>query len=143
MKTIQDKLSKAEFGSRAEISQGVASGNITKYQNFVERQLTTWIREQEAREAAGTDELSRVSKRAIAKSEFHHALRTALSTTPERYPVVEKKISELYSKMKNNIDESIFYSLVLGKPIDWVLHDLEHKSVEQMILEFYSLAEYY
>ncbi len=143
LKIIHQKLSKAEFGSSAESSQGVVSGNIAKYQNFVERQITTWIREQEAREAAGTDELSRMAKRAAAKPEFLSALRAGLSSKVEIYPVVERKISEIFSKMKNNIDETVFYSLLLGKPIDWVLHDLEHKSVEQMILEFYSLAEYY
>jgi MoaA/NifB/PqqE/SkfB family radical SAM enzyme len=120
----------------------VVESNLNKFDNLVKGQWTTWANEQSEREAEGTDEASLAKRRQAAPVEFEQKLRSAYfdDTTRE---LAFNKIHALEAKVANNIDRDNFYSILLQIPTDWVAHDLEHKSADQIAEELYYRAEYF
>jgi hypothetical protein len=141
LRRIRQQLSSHRFSLPAGSDRALCEGNILKYFNLVNGQISTWIREQEDRERRGTDAASLRLARRRSKSELMDRLKAAIPE--EKLGSAVHKLSFVENGVSNNVTSEDFYHYLAQAPLDWLIHDLEHKSSEEMIEQIYYRAEYY
>lgn len=142
LRRVQRELAAARFDVPAGSDLGICAGNVEKYRRLVESQIPAWIREQDEREQKRTDYASRQRERSGSKSELTDKLRAAVRE-PAKLELALRKLSVVEDRVGRNVGSSDFYHHAGQLPLDWLLHDLEHKSVEEMGEQIYYRAEYY
>jgi molybdenum cofactor biosynthesis enzyme MoaA len=120
----------------------IAFGNTQKYHTFVHVQLKNWAKEQEEREKKDEDYRSKQLAKKNSKSFFLKKLESSVAETG-RLSKIMNKLDFVEKGVSKNIQASDFYQLLNERPVDWVVHDLEKRSAEEVIEELYYRAEYY
>lgn len=133
--SIRDALLSVRFESSFQ-------GNTEKYRNLVENQMGAWLQEQKEREKQKKDHASLQAGKAGAKSEVIERLRGLISDA-ETLRSATSKLEALEKKVSANVRAPDVYAILLQSPIDWLRHDLENKSLEEMAETLYYRAEYY
>jgi molybdenum cofactor biosynthesis enzyme MoaA len=141
LKDIHKILTSHKF-SAARSDSRAYYGNIEKYRNLVNRQIPAWQREQEERERSQTDYNYQKKLNENAKAVLLDKLASHLKHGAT-FDLAVKKLSHLEALVARNVSGPDFYKKMMELPADWLVHDLENKSSEQIAEELYYRAEYY